>query len=324
MGSASFILDVSLGGAPAARRVLHPGDHTCGRSPSCDVILPDLDVDVVAQLLLSADGSMSVRSFVADLDLRRDGSSGRESGAERLPIGAVRAFGPGSSLSRRNLVLRIAARRDEPLLPPEEAEAGTQALASDPTAASTTRWASEGSGSPGVPPSKTGLPRLPLVLCGLATLLAVLAWGLADGPPPTDPIAPAQALSSTAEADLRLAIASADILSPVEVTVSEQGLRLAGEVTDSERERLATIAEAVQARRKIAIALDLTTTRSAVRESIAAVLLAPELAVFGKDGSVYRIGDTLPEGWRVDAIDPAGIRVQRGSVVETVALETGG
>src|ERR687890_475013 len=72
-----FDLTVALAANPSISRLLHAGEFTLGRSSRCDVILPELDVEVLAQLRLSPEGTLTVLPFVSDLFL----------GSTRLMVG---------------------------------------------------------------------------------------------------------------------------------------------------------------------------------------------------------------------------------------------
>src|SRR5215213_2595083 len=74
----SFELTVAFAEKPPISRLLHAGEFTLGRSPRCDVILPELDVEVLAQLRLSPEGTLTVLPFVSDLFL----------GSARLMVGS--------------------------------------------------------------------------------------------------------------------------------------------------------------------------------------------------------------------------------------------
>src|SRR5215212_1902695 len=63
----SFELTVDLPSGPVSSRQVPEGGFTLGRSPHCDIVLPELDVEVLAHLRLSRDGRTTILPFVSDL-----------------------------------------------------------------------------------------------------------------------------------------------------------------------------------------------------------------------------------------------------------------
>jgi hypothetical protein len=291
-----FELTVGFAENPQISRRLRAGEFTLGRSPRCDVILPELDVEVLAQLRLSPEGTLTVLPFVSDLFL----------GSANLMVGNSVRFGGVENLQRGSLRLTV---RPVPLsrggpqdgacevLPASKRASGSQLLRS------------------------LRLPAVPALLASAAALVALLALQLDESTgmsvQPGQPSGAPKLQAAEAVRHLQIALASADIVSPVEVHQDDSRVMLSGEVTEAESDRIAEIV--ATSRATIPIVMQITTPLANGRSHIAAMALSPTQLVVDKLGKTFRPGEAF-HSWTIESLEPDGMRLRRGDRVEIVSV----
>jgi hypothetical protein len=282
-------------GFPSSRR-LPIGEFTLGRSPRCEIVLPELDVEVLAQLRLSPDGKTTILPFVGDL----------VHGSSTLAVGASVEFKGTTIFARGPLRLTIAAT-----------PASTRTL---PTADLSPQLDSgQSSGPRNVAPRR--VPLVPALLVGAAGLAALSAFQLGG------PVEISSVMSRTysvgdagvAEAvrNLRLALASANIVSPVKVRLNDGRVILSGEVTEIESDRIAAIVSA--SRVPVPVTVQVTTPIADGRSHVAAMALSPTQLVVDKLGKLFRPGEAF-HSWTIDSLEGDGLRLRRGDRIEIVSV----
>jgi hypothetical protein len=292
----SFELTAAFAANPPISRLLCAGEFTLGRSPRCDVILPELDVEVLAQLRLSPEGTLTVLPFVSDLFLGSAslmvGSSVRFDGAEGLQRGSLR-------LTVKAIPIALGAGQDDAC---EIRTAFERTLGS--------RLA-----------RSLRLPMAPAMLAGAAALVALLALQLDKST--GMPLQPGQSSGASnvqavdAVRNLQLALASANIVSPVEVRLDGSHVVLSGEVTEAESDRIAEII--ATSRVPVPVAVQVTTPFANGRSHVAAMALSPTQLVVDKMGKAFRPGEAF-HSWTIESLEPDGLRLRRGDRIEIVSV----
>jgi hypothetical protein len=120
---------------------------------------------------------------------------------------------------------------------------------------------------------------------------------------------------------LQLALASADIVSPVEVRVTGGRITLSGAVTEGEGERIGQILRASKV--PLPISLQITTPLSDVRSHVAAMALLPTQLVVDKLGKTFRTGESFHD-WTVESLEADSLKLRRGERTEIVSVPGGG
>jgi hypothetical protein len=277
-----------VNGVVTGTRILNAGSHSIGRSPHCTIILPQLEAEVLAQLTLSASGSIAILPFVSDLTLNES----------VLMLGAAVEAGTIANLDHGTF--RIVVRRASPEpqqqseIPASHAEGGRIPL----------RLLGSRQGSA---PHRITIVATLLLSAGTVLALAAVQFGrpvaVAAGSTMRGKIAP------DAAQRFEIALASADIVSPVRVGLENDRLVLTGEVTEAEMTRLVALARAAGDAQSID--LQVTPKGSDIGSRVAGVSISPAPAVLGVDGLIYREGSTFHD-WSLVAIGPEGVRLTRG------------
>jgi hypothetical protein len=162
---------------------------------------------------------------------------------------------------------------------------------------------------------------VPALLVGAAGLAALSAFQLGG------PVEISSVMSRTysvgdagvAEAvrNLRLALASANIVSPVKVRLNDGRVILSGEVTEIESDRIAAIVSA--SRVPVPVTVQVTTPIADGRSHVAAMALSPTQLVVDKLGKLFRPGEAF-HSWTIDSLEGDGLRLRRGDRIEIVSV----
>jgi hypothetical protein len=275
---------------PPISRLLHAGEFTLGRSSRCDVILPELDVEVLAQLRLSPEGTLTVLPFVSDLFFGSAslmvGSSVRFDGAEDLQRGSLR-------LSVKVVSIAPGAGHDD---------------------ACEVRPAAERTSG-----SRLSRSVAPTLLAGAAALAALLALQLdkTNGMSvrPGQSSGDSKVHAAEAVRNLQLALASANIMSPVEVRLHDSRVILSGEVTEAENDRISAIVSAS----RVPVTIQVTTPLADGGSHVAAIALSPTQFVVDKLGKTFRPGEAFHD-WTIESLEPNGLKLRRGDRMEIVSM----
>ena len=301
-------------GQVTAAHILEEGEYRIGARPDCDFVIPESPYPHIAVLKLGRGAShLSLVPFVEGATL--DGAPLAPFTATTIANPALFAIG-GTALRltpARGAASPLASRR----VAAEDAEAGPQQKPPR-----STRSAAGGM-------LATIDPRKLLWAAGLL-LAAALVSSYRDDPG-FAALSPGGAGSTPREdtritdADealrlLRQQLASADLGDTLTVRKDGGVLIVSGLINDRQEERLRGVLSTVRRRATTEIHSQVSPTGPSMPTQIAGVALTPVAMVILTDGGRYRVGDTLPRNWKVEAITQRSVVLSRDNMRETVAL----
>lgn len=317
---------VEVPGLPPSSRDLGLGQHVLGASPDSDLILPDISDARLASLRYAVGPRGAAVVLMPESNrIARDG--------ELLPAGQPVVLSGTTRFEVEGVLLTI-----EPppgIVSTVRADAGAAAApatgdrfaASRDTAA---EWFKRvGAGAQGLPArSVVRDMRGPAIALFVALLSALAAFwlqggsnGAAEAARRTGAavaVADVARLTGQAEvvAEIKRRLLSADLAERITIVPGPKEIVLEGAVGIREEKRLVEVLAAVRARTDIIINSKVKPDPSAIGRSISAVALAPKPFVVFRDGERYKVGDTLPSGWKIENIQAGKVIVTRDGLRE--------
>lgn len=301
-------------GQVTAAHVLEDGEYRIGARADCDFVIPESPYPHIAVLKLGRGAShLSLVPFVEGATL---------DGAVLAPFTAVTIANPalfvidGTSLRltpARGAASPLASRRvkAEEAAPAQKAKLSRSAR-----------------------PSPGGLlaaidPRLLLWAAGLLLAAALVSSyrddpgfaGLSSGG--AGSAAREETRITDVDEALRLLqqqLAAADLGDAIVARNDGGALIVSGLINDRQEERLRAVLSTVRRRTATEIRSQVSPTGPSMQMQIAGVALTPVAMVILTDGGRYRVGDTLPRNWKVEAITQRSVVLSRDNLRETIAL----
>jgi hypothetical protein len=279
-----------------------PRDYLIGAGPTADVIVADLEDDEAAVLRLEViglGGLATVIPMVPGLEAR-----GQEQEPHRPVIFPDRgAFRIGSfefRVAHDGPAPALASPNSLPIL----LFAGAVLAAVAGLIAGQSGGAAQGGGQAGSraqAPSVTAEPR---------------PAGGPQAAPDARAAADAKPLSEV-EADMRLRLIAANLVPPLRVATERGALVISGVVGAEERARTLDTLTANRARIPVPVELRLSSDPD-VTSLVAAVAFHPTTYVLGRDGRRYAVGQRLPDGGVIAAVEETSLLIDRDGIKERV------
>lgn len=315
---------VEVPGLPPSIRDLGVGHHLFGSSPDCDLILPDIDTPRLASLRYAVGPRGAAVVLVPEGEgMLRDG--------QPLPAGQPVVLAGVTQFEVDGLLLTIEPPSG--IVSTVRAPEGEREDAPrvDSSRAAAAEWMRRvGAGAQDLPVrSVLKDMRGPAIALLVALISALAAWWLqghsgsatanAARSSTAEMAAAAQPRLSSANdvvSELKRHLASADLVERVTIVPGSNEIVLEGAVGTREEKRLVDVLAAVRARTDVTITSRVKPDPSAIGRSIAAVALAPYPFVVFRDGERYKVGDTLPSGWKIESIAAGKVVVTREGLRE--------
>lgn len=284
---AAFVFTVRDGvsGRELRSETLGVGDYTIGADIDTDFILPDVEVPLLCTLSLISEEGANIVTVTPAVD-------GIMAGERRLTRGMRTIFGDEVALSYAGFDLEVTAARAGLLganryARPALLFAFSLLLAAAGGIVSQDRWM-------GVTPRA------------------------AQNEGPSQPIEPAM-MMRRAEIELRRRLRNVGLDDAVQVSTDGLKLLVTGKVDEDQRLRLVESLNAARQALRVPIEAEVASSAAAAG-NIAGVVVQPQRYIIDKGGTRLRIGDTFPDGSRIEEIEERSIMIQRDGIRERMSL----
>lgn len=289
--------------AAEAPRELGPGDYRIGSQPDCDIVLAEAPAAHFAVLKISREGpdlALAIIPFAAGLTHR---------GLAAQPFVPLH-LGTAAEIGIGRATLRLGATTPASADLPK-----VRAKAAVPKPVAGRLTAVE--------------PRTMLLAAGLLFGAAFVSSMLDTGFPLFRSPVPGSAAPAgeTKVADagemmtlIRQQLTAADLADTLRANYDGKTILIEGAVSDRQEDRYRLLLAALRRRSPVEIRSQVQPVASPLHSQIAGVALAPVALVVMQDGGRFRVGDTMPKGWRVEAINDQGVILARDAMRVTVPL----
>lgn len=297
-------------GMVAGSRDMEDGEYRIGARADCDLVIPEAHFPHIALLKVLnsavAGARLSLVPFIPGVTMN---------GEVIAPFAAVQ-ISETASIAIGSTLLRLTPGGRPAKSPPQQAARAPRGADITPS-----RWAGLVSR---IDPIKLMIAAALLCAAALVSSLreetSSVAFRSVD-----DAVAQAAATPKITDAAemlklVRHQLSVADLSDTITPRIEGKSIVVEGSVTDRQEERFRSLLAGLRRRTSVELTSQVKPVALPLQSQIAGVALAPVAMVVMQDGGRFQVGDTLPKGWRVEAISAKGVVLTRESLRETIPL----